>query len=249
MRRDDFEAFGAMLDAVCGLLSRGTYVPSPENTAMFFRALVRHDIAAVRSAFDAHVGDPLRGRFVPVPADIVAQLDGMAADDGRLGADEAWAIAVRSADEALTIVWTHEIAQAWGIVRSIFNLGDEVGARVAFRDAYNRLVGEARRDGNPVQWSIALGLDKRLQADEINAAIAVGRLPAPERLRVEGPAASIDQLAGGAPKHARLALIRLSRSMAAKADAPSADVIAREETARRQAETAARVAAYLGQST
>lgn len=249
MRRSDFDEFGEMLDAVCSLLSRGAYQPSPSNTAMFFRALARHELAAVRAGFDAHVADPVRGKFPPVPADIIAQLQSIAADDGRLGADEAWAIAVSSADEAVTVVWTDEIAQAWGVVRSIFNLGDEVGARVAFRDAYNRMVAEARREARPPKWSTALGLDKRLQDDAARAAFAVGRLSAPDGPLLEGPAVSIQQLAGRAPPHARIALARLRESLTTRGDVPSPDATARDDTARRKAETAARVAAYGEQST
>ena len=58
MREGDFDQFGEMLDAVCMLLSRGSYIPSAANSALWFRALSEYDLDAVRSAFDAHVKDP-----------------------------------------------------------------------------------------------------------------------------------------------------------------------------------------------
>lgn len=76
MLDSDLDQFGQMLDAVCSLLSRGTYQPSPTNTALWFRALSAHSIEDVRAAFDAHVKDPERGRFVPTPADILRQIHG-----------------------------------------------------------------------------------------------------------------------------------------------------------------------------
>lgn len=230
MREADFDQFGEMLDAVCSLLSRGAYVPSAANTALFFRALARYDLAQVRAGFDAHVTDPQRGRFVPVPADIIAQLDGLAADDGRPGADEAWAIALRAADESQTLVWTDEMAQAWGIARTVLNAGDEVGARVAFRDAYNRIVDAARRERTPVHWDASLGFDQSTRSDVIREAVALGRLPAPDVPLLEGPAATIEDLARGAPQHARDALERLRERIAMRETEESPDAKAKRET-------------------
>ena len=41
---------------------------------------------------------------------ILDQLDAL---QGRLGVNEAWALALRSRDEQETVVWTDEIEQAW----------------------------------------------------------------------------------------------------------------------------------------
>lgn len=180
MRREDTAEFQGILDTVCSLLSRGTYVPSTANTTLWFRALADHPIDAVRAAFDAHVKDPQRGRFVPTPADVIAQLEGMAAADGRPGAEEAWAIVQAGADEAATLVWTAEIAEAWGIAKAVLDGGDEVGARMAFREAYNRLVAEARKAGRPVAWAVTLGHDQRRREVAVREAVLAGRLAADE---------------------------------------------------------------------
>lgn len=177
MRDADFPQFAELLDAVCGLLSRGAYTPNATNSALWFRALRAHDLDVVRAAFDAHVKDPQRGRFVPTPADILAQIAGQAAEDGRPGPEEAWAIAITARDEFATVVWTDETAKAWGIARPVMEAGDEVGARMAFREAYARLVDEARAKRQPVAWTVSDGFDQAGRVTAINAAVEAGRLP------------------------------------------------------------------------
>ena len=206
----DFKEFSSLLDAVCGLLSRGAYAPNATNSALFFRALRAHPFTAVRAAFDAHVSDPQRGRFVPVPADLLAQLQAVAASDGRLGAEEAWAVALSGRHEADTVVWTDELAQAWAIAKVVHE-SDEVGGRMAFRDAYDRLVAEARAAGRPVEWRVFEGFDAGRRADAVKAAIAIGRIPAgaQERLAL-------------APPHPRAAVALLEGPAAASVDQPPA---------------------------
>lgn len=249
----DLPPFTLMLDAVCAMLSRGAYTPNDVSTGMFFRAMARWPLADVRAAFDAHVADPQRGRFVPVPADLIAQLESRASDDGRLGAEEAWAIALRAADEAETVVWTAEMAQAWGVVAPVLRGGDEVGARVGFREAYNRMVVDARAERRPVQWQAALGHDSRRHADALRRAADLGRMPrgdadalaalpaprAPVLLLTSGAA-----LGAGASTEQREAIAALRAALEARAEAPSADLLARQRTEQLQATAAQRVADY-----
>lgn len=178
----DLQPFCDMLDDVWGLYPQAK-PPSEGQKAMFFRALAEHTIAAVRRAFDAHVKDKTRGKFPPLPADIIFQIEGEAANDGRPGAEEAWAIALQSADEAATVVWTNEIAQAWGIARVIYAEGDEVGARMAFKESYTRLLAEARKGGVAPQWTASLGHDAERRDAALDRAHIAGYLPKPEPLR------------------------------------------------------------------
>lgn len=187
MTETDIDKFTAALDGACALLSRGSYQPNVESTLLFFRSMQAYPLSTVLRALTAHVSDPQRGRFVPVPADLIAQIDGAAANDGRPGAEEAWAIAVRAADEAATIVWTEEMAQAWGACSSVMNLGDEVGARMAFKEAYNRLVEDARRLQRPVQWTPTLGHDLAQRHEALSRAEVAGLLPGGEALRLAPP--------------------------------------------------------------
>lgn len=244
MRDCDLAAFSEMLDAVCSLLSRGSYTPNGVNTALWFRALAAYDIDTVRAGFDAHVKDPQRGRFVPTPADVIAQIDGHAAADGRPGAEEAWATALRASDEAQTVVWTDEIAQAWGIAKPVFDGGDEVGARMAFKEAYLRLVDEARRARVAPAWSASLGHDPQLRDCALTAAARGGLLPAPDRIALPAPEESMRRLAGAAPPEVRERLLALRGRLTARADEPSRDLLNKQRTADLKRDAAELVASH-----
>lgn len=243
MREADFDAFSALLDDTAALLARHDHQAlTPTARAMYFRALQQHPLAAVRSALDAHVKDPQRGRFFPMPADVIAQIDGLAEADGRPGVEEAWAIALRSKDEADTVVWTSEIAQALGIAKPVLDRGDEVGARMAFREAYARLVEQARRQRMPASWAVSLGFDTERRDQAISAAVACGRLPAEDLPRL--PAPTLTALSSGAPPEVREQLLALADRLRNAPEPESIDAAARRETAERKAETARKVAEY-----
>lgn len=110
---------------------------------------------------------------------------------GRLTANEAWARALGALDEADTIVWTDEIRAAWSVAKPIMDLGDKVGARMAFIPAYDRLVKEAREAGRLPTWTVSLGWDQQLRERALTQAVQTGLLPAPEAQRMlpppEGP--------------------------------------------------------------
>lgn len=116
------------------------------------------------------------GQFSPVPAGIAKICRVM---DGRPSSEEAWAIALTSQDESDTVVWTSETAAAFAICKPVFDLGDEVGARMAFKEAYARLVSEARSSGMPAKWSASLGWDTGKREASLNRAHVAGLLPAP----------------------------------------------------------------------
>lgn len=261
MSEDDFDTFVAMHDSVCAMISRGKYVASDESTALVFNALRRYSLATVRAAFDAHVSDPKRGKFPPVPADLIAQIDAHLADDGRLGAEEAWALAVRAQDERETVVWTAEIAQAFNAARPVLDRGDDVGARMAFREAYGRIVAAARADMAPVRWQATLGHDLERRQLAIEAAVAAGRLvdittgAASDVLQLPGPRAGAVLLLAGesaanfevdpaepdhvpipAPPEARAALLALRDRLRGQGGGLSRDAAAKADTAARKAE-------------
>jgi hypothetical protein len=107
--------------------------------------------------------------------DILSRLQ---AKDGRPGAEEAWALVANAlADEAETVVWTDEMAQASAAAGELMRLGDKVGARMAFRETYERMVADARQIGQEPRWSVSAGSDKARAALVITEAVAAGRLP------------------------------------------------------------------------
>ena len=248
MRDDDYDEFSSMLDDVAALLPPSSPLTAT-GRAMFFRALAPLALPQVRAGLDAHVRDPQRGRFFPRPADVIAQVP-----DDRLGADEAWALAVKSRDERASVVWTDEIAEAWGIARSVLELGDEIGARVAFRDAYSRIIAAARTNGSSPQWFASLGHDPEGRAQ---ALIEEGRVLKTGFVLLDPPKRGGDPLlelmsSSRMPAGVRENLMairdRLAKGVANREsceDAPSLDFLEKQRTIALKASSAKQVADYM----
>lgn len=109
----------------------------------------------------------VRGRLTL--ADVLARLD-----DGRPGPEEAWAMLPH--DESKTVVWTSEMAEAFGVASKLFD--DMVAARVAFIEVYKRLVREARDHSLPPRWIPSLGTDVAGRNHVLEEAVHRGRLSA-----------------------------------------------------------------------
>lgn len=84
------------------------------------------------------------------PSDIISRIS-----DGRPGPEEAWGMIPR--DEHGAVVWTEEMASAYGICRDLILRDDLVGARMAFIEAYNERCADARVRGIPVNWGLSPG--------------------------------------------------------------------------------------------
>lgn len=96
--------------------------------------------------------------------------------DGRPGSDEAWSLAIAAHDEAETVVWTTEIAEAFGVAAPILAARDKTGARMAFREAYERITRASRQAGSAVRWLPSLGSNSERRRIAITAGIAQGKL-------------------------------------------------------------------------
>ena len=94
--------------------------------------------------------------------------------DGRPGANEAWAMMPK--DEHASAVMTEEMAQALHIAQPLIDDGDQYGARMAFVEAYKRIVDAAKLEGTPVKWFASLGFDKEERTSVIADAVRLGRL-------------------------------------------------------------------------
>lgn len=132
--------------------------------------------------------------------------------DGRPSADEAWAMIPR--DEYTSAVLTGEMLEAMGIAQPLLDEGDQVAARMAFKDAYSRLVEAAKRAGNPPEWIPSLGYDKAGREPVLIEAVRLGRLPAsqvagllpaPEKL----PALAIEDKSKFTPEQLRENIAKL----------------------------------------
>lgn len=116
-------------------------------------------------------------------------------DDGRPGPEEAWSMIPH--DERSSVVWTAEMAEAFGVCCGLILQGDLVAARMAFRECYSAAVVRARAEQTPVRWIPSLGHDPSMREHAIEEAVRKGRigrahaaslLPAPtEALQLEAP--------------------------------------------------------------
>lgn len=78
-------------------------------------------------------------------------------EDGRPGVEQAWAMLPH--DEDTSTVWTEEMAAAWGAARALLNDGDRIGARMAFKEIYPKLVADAREARVAPKWTPSFGRD------------------------------------------------------------------------------------------
>lgn len=101
--------------------------------------------------------------------DVISRLD-----DGRPGAEEAWAMLPHN--EGDSAVWTTEMSQAFGVAVGLIDAGAMVEARMAFKETYLRMVNHARDKGIAVRWAITLGHDVRGRESALIDAVDKGRI-------------------------------------------------------------------------
>jgi hypothetical protein len=93
----------------------------------------------------------------------------------RISADEAWAIYPH--DEATSAVITNEMAEAMQVAYPLLQEGDKVGARMAFKNAYERITENNKSNGLEPKWFPSLGSDSSGRELVITEAVRLGRLP------------------------------------------------------------------------
>ena len=135
-------------------------------------------------------------------------LDQLDAAYGRPGADEAWALALKARDEHATVIWNNEIQEAWAAIGSMVHGKDQVGARMAFKDAYQRVVLNARGDQRMPQPVVAIGFDKAQRLSVVTEAFAQGRIGIALAQDSLDGCAELQFTRGGAPYFAALPVAR-----------------------------------------
>lgn len=173
MRNEDLPQFAALLADV--LSGYGKPLPEKAEIGIWFRQLSPFPAQTIKQAFEAYRIE--RPDFAPVPNGIVARCKLL---DGRPDENEAWAVALTSQDEHETVVWTQEMAAAFSLAQPLLTSGDEIGARMAFKDAYKRLVGEARAENRPAAWSVSAGWDAARRQIAVQKAVVAGLLAGPQ---------------------------------------------------------------------
>lgn len=174
----------------------------PAVMRRYWQHLSKYSLHDVTVALAKHEQDANAGKYFAKPADIIAILEA-ARPDGWPDADEAWSLAVQAADEWVSVVWTQEIATAWGESQPVMALGDEVGARMAFKSIYGRAVAMARAHSREPIWMKSLGRDPDGRNAAVIDAVNKGRLPPTALESVQAlPAPNLKLLEGGAEKTA-----------------------------------------------
>ena len=174
MQPTDKIAFTALLEKVWRF---NRLEVTGQDVADWIGILAAVPFQAVEAAFNRHLTDPKHGSYLPKPADIFRQLNQASADDGRPGADDAWGIMLRLVnDERETGVLTDEMRIGWTACQPILDLGDEVGARLAFRESYAREVEKARKMAVAPRWTPTLGTDPTLRQTRLREAAEAGRI-------------------------------------------------------------------------
>lgn len=101
-------------------------------------------------------------------------LDYLTDRDGRPSADKAWAMVPKSDDESA--VMTNEMGEALSVADASIVAGDMIGASIAFKREYQRIVDKARMDNVPVRWYPSLGFAPGGRDEVLLAAFSEGKL-------------------------------------------------------------------------
>jgi hypothetical protein len=95
------------------------------------------------------------------PVAFIRKMAGTGAhSDGRPGPEESWARMPKGERmEENTVIWCEEERIAYGACRSLLLDGDLVGARMAFKERYEKELAAARAQRKPVRWIVSAGYD------------------------------------------------------------------------------------------
>ena len=77
MENNDRREFAKLVVSVAELIGKEV---SENAMSIWWSMLERYELSAVRDAFDRHLRDPERGRFMPAPADIIRHIEGTAGE-------------------------------------------------------------------------------------------------------------------------------------------------------------------------
>lgn len=161
----NFEDVGNALQLMGEISGRAI---SPGAAAMMAQDLSGHPPDAVLSALQSCRQE--LNRF-PTVHDIISRIESR---DGRPGAEEAWSMIPK--DETGSVVWSDEMSGAYAVAYPLLKSGDEVAARMAFKEKYAAMVKESRGLKQKPQWRMSPGTDKSGRNGAISEALRLGRI-------------------------------------------------------------------------
>lgn len=171
-------------------------LPLSDQVSVWIEFLSEYPIHIIKHAFASYTAE--NDVHEPKPAAIANRCKLL---DGRPNVEEAWAMALPCKDEGETVVWTEEMAQAFAICRPVLvGEDDEIGGRMAFKEAYVRLVSQARLRKIPARWFASAGYDPLRREAALAAAINRGLIASAPELLLSAPVSN-DRLVLSAPEN------------------------------------------------
>jgi hypothetical protein len=141
---------------------------------MFLADLEAYEPASIRLALSRCRKEL---RTFPTVADVISRIE-----DGHPGVEEAWSMIPK--DEDGSVVWSEQMAEAYGAARGLLDEGDAIAARMAFKEVYSRLVAEARHAARLPRWSPSFGHNPSGREAALSEAVSKKRLSAVEAHRM-----------------------------------------------------------------
>lgn len=173
-------------------MSVSNQVPSDGVVMSVFDTLIEYPIEHVLGSIQVH---SRKSKFAPTPADVVAIIESRT-NTKHIGPDEAWGIVLKSFDEAESVVMTQEMLDARCAAWSAWFDGDKIGARMAFKDTYSRIIESAPSP----KWRLIVGWGQLRIEAAVEEAKLLGRLPdeyrANKHLLLGAPAATSVTVSG-----------------------------------------------------
>jgi hypothetical protein len=142
-----------------------------ERQAIYVTSLADIPIDQLRQAIRAAIQELKWFPKVAELRELARSLPGTL-NEGRPGPEEAWARMPKGRRmEDDSVVWCDEERAAYGVCRSLLLDGDQIGARMAFKERYERELAEARSQRKPAKWTASVGYD--IEHRLVTLAIAV----------------------------------------------------------------------------
>lgn len=92
-------------------------------------------------------------------------------------AEVAWATFPKEEHQTAAVV--SPALKAWGQAAPLWNSGDKIGARMAFKAAYEQFVAEAKQAGQLApKWQMTYGTDPVIRDEKVREAVALGFISA-----------------------------------------------------------------------
>jgi hypothetical protein len=233
MLDSDKKQFAQLLHTMADLYGKPRL--SKDALAMMWGDLVLYQIADVELAARMHRKDSERGRFMPTVADLEHQIrQAQKQTDGHPEPNEAWAVAIKLADESETTEYTDLIMACWSAVSELCQ-SDEVGARMAFLEMYKREVGILRGRAERAVWRMSFGHDPARREIGTQQARQLGRIGADQYLSIGTETLSIEHVQALAIEQKRAGVIDIRAKLAeAKAALTKVEKVDCEDLQRKQ---------------